>query len=78
MSLGAMNQINRLSPYDVLSRREREVMLLAAKGLSNKAIARELDIREGTIKLHLHRVYHKLGIRSRFALTVMVHKDIAS
>jgi len=73
-----MNQINRLSPYDVLSRREREVMLLAAKGLSNKAIARELDIREGTIKLHLHRVYHKLGIRSRFALTVMVHKDIAS
>ena len=53
-------------------------MLLAAKGLSNKEIARELSVREGTIKLHLHRVYHKLGIRGRFALTVLVHKDIAS
>ena len=76
--VAAMNQINRLSAYDVLSRREREVMLLAAKGLSNKAIARELNISEGTIKLHLHRVYHKLGVRSRFALTVLVHRDIAS
>ena len=73
-----MNQIKLLSAYNVLSRREREVMLLAANGLSNKAIARELSVSEGTIKLHLHRVYHKLGIRSRFALTVLVHKDIAS
>jgi two-component system, NarL family, nitrate/nitrite response regulator NarL len=53
-------------------------MLLAARGLSNKEIARELGLSEGTIKLHLHRVYHKLGVRSRFALTVLVHKDIAS
>jgi DNA-binding NarL/FixJ family response regulator len=73
-----MNQISGLSAYTVLSKREREVMLLAAKGLSNKAIARELNLSEGTIKLHLHRVYHKLGIRSRFALTVLVHKNLAS
>jgi two-component system, NarL family, nitrate/nitrite response regulator NarL len=70
-----MNQIHHPTPYDVLSKRERQVMLLAARGLSNKQIARELDVREGTIKLHLHRVYHKLGIRSRFALTVLVYKD---
>lgn len=74
----AINQTNRLSAYDVLSRREREVMLLAANGLSNKAIARELGVSEGTIKLHLHRIYHKLGVSSRFALTVRVHKDIPS
>ena len=58
--------------YRLLSRREREVMLLAAKGITNKAIARELKITEGTIKLHLHRVYQKLGLRNRFALAVAV------
>jgi DNA-binding NarL/FixJ family response regulator len=58
--------------YRVLSLREREVMLLAASGITNKAIARELNITEGTTKLHLHRVYQKLGIRNRFALAAAV------
>ena len=73
-----MNELHRPSAYDVLSTREREVMLLAARGLSNKEIARELRVSEGTIKLHLHRIYHKLGVSSRFALAVLVHKDITS
>jgi DNA-binding NarL/FixJ family response regulator len=47
-------------------------MLLAAKGLANKVIARDLNVAEGTVKLHLHRVYQKLGIKSRFALAVRV------
>ena len=59
---------------DVLSAREREVMLLAIKGLTNKVIARELNITEGTIKLHLHRIYQKLGVKSRFALAVLARK----
>ena len=57
--------------YNALSPREREVMLLAGKGLANKAIALKLDVAEGTIKLHLHRVYQKLGIKSRFALAAL-------
>jgi DNA-binding NarL/FixJ family response regulator len=61
---------SRTSMTDVLSAREREVMLLAAKGLANKEIARELKITEGTIKLHLHNIYWKLGIKSRFALAI--------
>jgi DNA-binding CsgD family transcriptional regulator len=60
--------------YHALSPREREVMLLAAKGFANKTIARELSVAEGTIKLHLHRVYQKLGIKSRFALAVLARK----
>ena len=56
---------------DALSAREREVMLLAAKGFANKAIARELNITEGTIKLHLHKIYQKLGIKSRFSLALL-------
>ena len=59
---------------DALTIREREVMLLAAKGFTNKAIARELNVTEGTVKLHLHRIYQKLSVRSRFALTAITVK----
>jgi DNA-binding NarL/FixJ family response regulator len=61
-TLDAMNRVQDISHFDVLSVRERQVTLLAAKGLANKVIARELNITEGTLKLHLHRVYQKLGI----------------
>ena len=60
--------------WEVLTVREREVMRLAAKGLTNKAIARQLRVSEGTIKLHLHSIYRKLGIKSRFALAALVNK----
>ena len=60
--------------WEVLTVREREVMRLAAEGLANKAIAHELNVSEGTIKLHLHSIYRKLGIKSRFALAALVHK----
>jgi two-component system nitrate/nitrite response regulator NarL len=59
-----------------LSTREREVTLLAAKGLANKQIARELNVAEGTVKLHLHKVYQKLGIKSRFALAVLAKRKV--
>jgi DNA-binding NarL/FixJ family response regulator len=67
-----MNKVRGSLNSDVLSVREREVTLLAAKGLANKVIARELNVAEGTVKLHLHRVYQKLGIKGRFALAVRV------
>jgi DNA-binding NarL/FixJ family response regulator len=67
-----MDKVRGSLNSDVLSVREREVTLLAAKGLANKVIARELNVAEGTVKLHLHRVYQKLGIKSRFALAVRV------
>jgi DNA-binding CsgD family transcriptional regulator len=68
----AMNQVHDSVNFDVLSVREREVSLLAAKGHANKVIARELNVAEGTVKIHLHRVYRKLGINGRFALAVRV------
>jgi DNA-binding NarL/FixJ family response regulator len=52
----------------ILTQREREVADLAGIGLSNKEIARRLDLSEGTIKAHLHAVFRKTGVRSRFAL----------
>lgn len=58
------------SNWDALSAREREVVIFAARGFANKEIARELKVAEGTVKIHLHRIYQKLGVKSRFALAV--------
>jgi ATP/maltotriose-dependent transcriptional regulator MalT len=55
---------NRLSP------REHEVFVLVAQGLSNKQIAELLYISEATVKVHVHHIYDKLGVRSRTALAV--------
>ena len=56
-----------------LTARQREIVLLIAQGLSNKEIARRLNITEGTVKTHLHNIYHHLGIRNRIALSAFVH-----
>jgi DNA-binding NarL/FixJ family response regulator len=53
-----------------LSRREGEVFELLRQGLTNRQIAELLFISESTVKVHVHHVYDKLGVRSRTALTV--------
>jgi two-component system nitrate/nitrite response regulator NarL len=53
----------------MLTPRERELIMLVAEGLSNKEIARRANVTEGTIKLHLHNIYSKLGVANRTALT---------
>jgi len=57
--------------------RERQVMRLVSQGLSNKEIAGQLNLTEGTIKIHLHNIYEKLGVRNRSALTAVAiaHRD---
>ena len=52
----------------LLSRREIEVVRGVAQGLRNRQIAERLGIAEGTVKLHLHTVYTKLGVDGRTAL----------
>jgi DNA-binding NarL/FixJ family response regulator len=51
-----------------LTAREHTVAQLAADGLSNKAIARELGLHEGTVKVHMHTIFQKLRIKTRWAL----------
>ena len=53
-----------------LTDREREILDLIAKGLSNKLIARELDITEGTVKVHVKHLLRKLNLRSRVEAAV--------
>jgi DNA-binding NarL/FixJ family response regulator len=54
--------------WSKLSPRERGVALLIAGGLSNKDIARELGLSLGTVKVHVHAIFQKLGVRSRYGL----------
>src|SRR5215204_620014 len=49
----------------VLSARELEILLLAARGLSNHQIASSLQLAEGTVKRHLANVFQKMGVGSR-------------
>lgn len=56
----------------MLTRREKDVLRLIAKGKSNKMIARNLDIAEGTVKVHVKRLLSKLGMRSRTEAAVWV------
>jgi DNA-binding NarL/FixJ family response regulator len=53
-----------MSP-EPISAREREVLLLAAKGLSGKEIASKLFISERTVQTHLASIYDKLGARNK-------------
>ena len=52
-------------PAGALSERETEVVVLAARGLSNRLIGKELSIEEATVKRHLANIYQKIGVRSR-------------
>jgi two-component system nitrate/nitrite response regulator NarL len=49
-------------------------MRLVCAGLSNKEIGRELNLSEGTIKIHLHHIYQKLAIDNRTALAFLAAK----
>jgi DNA-binding CsgD family transcriptional regulator len=48
-----------------LTRREQEVLKVAAEGLTAREIARHLGVRERTVTTHLGRIYGKLGVNSR-------------
>src|SRR5262249_33483072 len=55
-------QLQHLTP------RQFQIASLAAQGLSNKEVGRLLKISEGTVKLHLHKIYMRLGLRNRTEL----------
>jgi DNA-binding NarL/FixJ family response regulator len=61
----------------LLTSRERQIILMVAEGLSNKEIGHRLDLTEATVKIHLHSVYKKLGVKNRTALTTVTitHRD---
>jgi len=70
--LGAMRDGKRPAAEnaDCLTTRERQILALIAAGQSNKHIARELSISDGTVKVHVKNILRKLNMRSRLEAAV--------
>ena len=66
------SEIDRLTR--LLTPRELEIVRLASEGLRNKEIGERLSITEGTVKIHLHNIYEKLGVTGRSQLILYATK----
>ena len=60
----------------VLGERERQLVTLLAQGLKNKEIAHRLGLSEGTVKVYLSRLFHKVGASDRFALALYAIENV--
>lgn len=56
---------------ELLTHRERQIARLVSEGMSNKEIARQLSVSQGTVKVHLHNIFHKLEITNRTVLATI-------
>jgi len=73
----ARPEMTSLAPpagLDLLTGREREVMALVVRGLSNAEIRKELYLSEHTVKTHVGRILMKLGVRDRVQLVVLAYE----
>jgi DNA-binding NarL/FixJ family response regulator len=70
-------QITDACGHSIVSRREGEVLMLLAEGLSNREIAVSLKLSEHTVKNHIFHIFDKLGVSSRIeaALYVLAHPE---
>ena len=59
---------------DGLTEREAEVLALLAAGASNRAIAEQLFVTEGTVKRHTHNIYRKLDVNNRTQAVVRANE----
>jgi DNA-binding NarL/FixJ family response regulator len=57
-----------------LTPREIEIVRMVSQGLRNKAIGERLSISEGTVKVHLHNIYEKLGVDGRLELVLIAQQ----
>jgi len=62
-----------MAPADNLTSRERQIMHLAALGMSNKEIARQATLSEGTVKMYVHHILAKLKLTNRTQLAAFAN-----
>lgn len=70
MRYGDESTIKQSHDVNLLTPREHEIFNLLVQGLSNKLIAKELDIVESTVKVHVKSIFKKLNFKSRMEMTV--------
>ncbi|MET4040183.1 LuxR C-terminal-related transcriptional regulator [Bradyrhizobium sp. RT6a] len=56
---------------ELLTQRERQIARLVSEGMSNKEIARQLNVSDGTVKVHLYNIFQKLEITNRTVLATI-------
>ena len=59
----------------MLTDREREVLVLIARGLSNQELAEQLFIADNTVKTHVKRIFTKIGARDRAQAIVIAYES---
>lgn len=65
----------KADPLYKLAPRERQIAAQVGRGLRNREIAEALSMAEGTVKVYLHTIYQKLGIKNRTELALITHRD---
>ncbi|MEO8522332.1 MAG: response regulator transcription factor [Acidobacteriota bacterium] len=70
----AVDREAALKSGDALTPRETEIVKMVSQGLRNKVIAERLSISEGTVKVHLHNTYEKLGVDGRLELVLIAQQ----
>jgi DNA-binding NarL/FixJ family response regulator len=66
----------RAAPTEILTAREREVLILVEAGLNNRQIGRRLDIAERTVKSHLHNIFQRLGVTHRTEAALWAQRNL--
>lgn len=72
---GSNGEAPAMAPHG-LTQRQLDVLALLARGLPNKLIARELDLSEGTVKVHLLAIFRALAVRNRTEAVVAAQKRL--
>ena len=63
-----MTHSQNLDPMETLTKREREILPLAASGMSSSGIGEKLSISQRTVEVHRARILHKLGLQNQAEL----------
>jgi DNA-binding NarL/FixJ family response regulator len=68
-------RLNNAHGVPILTQREEEVVRLVTEGLKNREIARELNVKEHSVRNYLYRIFEKLGVSSRVELILYASRE---